>query len=176
MQIKHLETSLPQKGNHCPTPPAPLPLESSIMYLNVSRFSEIMGEISFSVLKFYPDETFLEIKSTCSFVRVGFQRDYYYHRNTRGSSGNTGDMLSQPADTILDCSCFQQVVFTAESTPHAMLSNFYGLFFVVWFFLRTWISDGRWDASFYRFETKGLKRSSCLPKITSLEIWHSCEV
>lgn len=134
MQIKHLETSLPQKGNHCPTPPAPLPLESSIVYLIVSQFSEIMGEISFSVLKFYPDETFLEIKSTCSFVRVGFQRDDCYHRNTRGSSGNTGDMLSQPADTILDCSCFQQVVFPAESTSHAMLSNFYGLFFVVWVF------------------------------------------
>lgn len=64
-----------------------------------------MGEISFSVLKFYPDETFLEIKSTCSFVRVGFQRDGCYHRNTRGSSENTGDMLSQPGDTILDCSC-----------------------------------------------------------------------
>lgn len=81
-----------------------------------------MGEISFSVLKFYPDETFLEIKSTCSFVRVGFQRDGCYHRNTRGSSGNTGDMLSQPpADTILDGSC------RVHATRHA--KQFLWIFF-----------------------------------------------
>lgn len=172
MQIKHLETGRPAtKVEPTVLPhsfPSRLKAVSCTWLLVDSPLQEIVGEISFSVPKCYPNEAFLQIKSACSFVRVGFQRESCCHRNLQGFIWeHWGHAV--PAWGYLPL----MLILTARGLCCQVHARRWAQWVVS---LGTWSRHRRREASCPRLEIKSLKRSSYLPNIMPLGIWQSHNV